>query len=113
MLALAPFLQEAKRRDVSERGVTTIAIVERFDVLEHFSTGFSPGTVAPTMNAFVLQTVEKALRGRVVPAVRFATHRAMHAITGQFVLKGCTGVLHTAIRVMNQPGLRVAPGASR
>src|SRR4051794_29232256 len=65
MLALAPVLQKAQRRDVSERRVTTIAIVERFDVLEHFSTGFSPGAVAPTMSAFVLQTVEKALRGRV------------------------------------------------
>ena len=49
--------------------------------------------VARAMHAFVLQTVEEALRRRVVPAVALAAHRAGHAVLGQLGLEDAAGVL--------------------
>src|SRR4029077_7754770 len=87
--------------------MTTTAVVEHFDVFEHISYRFLACAVALPMHSLVLQTVEEALGGRIVPAVTLAAHRAVHAVLTKLGLKRMTGVLTTAVRVMDQPRLRM------
>jgi hypothetical protein len=72
MLSRDPVLQELNRRVVAERGVAASPVVEVFDVIEQVGDGFLFGCVARAMYPFVLQAVEEALRGAVVPAVSLA-----------------------------------------
>lgn len=105
MLSLDPILQELSRRRVAERGVaTTPVVVGHFDVIEQIGNRLGAGRVARAINPFVLQAVEEALRRRVVPAVPLATHRANHAVLGNFLLVHMAGVLASPIRVMDQAG---------
>ena len=76
MLSRDPVLQELNRRVVAERGVATTPVVKHFDVIEQIGDRLLAGRVARALHPFVLQAVEEALRGRVVPAVALAAHRA-------------------------------------
>ena len=52
------------------------AVVERFDVVEEIRLRLGPRTVVPAMHALILEVVQEALRGRVVPSVALATLQA-------------------------------------
>ncbi len=52
--------------------MTAFAVVEHLDVFEHVGLSRLPGEVPGTVHPLVLQAVEKALGGRVIPAVALA-----------------------------------------
>lgn len=76
MLSADPVLQEFHGRGVAERGMLASPVVERLDVVEQVVLCFGPRTVAGAMHPLILQTVEEALRRRVVPAISLAAHQA-------------------------------------
>src|ERR1044072_3623044 len=86
--------------------MTTTAVVKHFDVLEQIRNGLLTRAINLVVDALIVQRVEEALRGRVVPAIALATHRAHYAIVVKLALKRLTGILAAAIGVMNQPRLR-------
>jgi hypothetical protein len=49
--------------------VAATPVVEHLDVVEQIGNGLGATRVARAMHPFVLQAVEEALRGRVVPAI--------------------------------------------
>ena len=53
------------------------------------------------------QSTPQALRGRIVPAVAFATHRAFHAVAYQRALKLVPAVLTSPVQVEDQSRRRV------
>ena len=59
--------------------MTAFPVVEHLDVFEHVGFGRLPGGIPGTMHPLVLQAVEEALGGRVIPAVALAAHGTDHA----------------------------------
>ena len=52
------------------------------------------------MHPFILQTVEEALCGSVVPTIALAAHRAAHAVCGRLALEIMANVLAAPVRMM-------------
>src|SRR3990172_8746190 len=103
MLSTDPGIHKLARRLVAEGGVATCAVVEPLDVVEHVSRSRLPGGVPGAMHPLVLQAVEEALGGRVIPAVALAAHGTDHAVAGELLLEGLAGVLAAPIGVVQQP----------
>jgi hypothetical protein len=57
-------------------------IVEALDPVNDVETRLGTGFVSELIDAFDLQCLEEALRGRVVPAIPIATHRLQHPEIG-------------------------------
>ncbi len=74
-----PVLKELRRRAVAQRGVAAPPVIERCDVLEQVGFGLCTRRVAGAVDPFVLQAVEEALRGRVVPAIALRLIEAVMA----------------------------------
>ena len=110
MLIRDPVLQELNRRVVAERGVAAAPVVEPFDVIEQIGDRHLPRRIACAVQPFVLQAVEETLRGRVVPVISLAAHRADHAVVAELALEGLARMLGVPIRVMNQPRHRFSAG---
>ena len=68
-------------------------VVEHLDVLEQVGDCRVPRDVARAVDPFVLEAVEEALGGRIVPAVALAAHRTDHAVLGERGLEQATRVL--------------------
>ncbi len=62
-----PVLEEPNRRAVAQRGVAATPVVEHLDVLEQVGLRVGSRYVGRPMHPLVLQAVEEALGGRVVP----------------------------------------------
>ena len=107
MLSGDPVFQEFCGRGVAERGMATSAVVERLDIVEQIGFRCGPRTVAGAMYPLVLQAVEEALRGRVVPAIALAAHRADHPVLFQPRLKGVARILASPVGVMDQARCRL------
>ena len=80
MLSVDPVFQKHSGRGVAERGMHSFSVVKRFDVIEQISLRFVLRTIAGAMHPLILQTVEEALGGGVVPAVSLPAHRTDHAV---------------------------------
>src|SRR3989338_4455522 len=91
MLSPHPGLHKLDGRLVPEGGMAACAVVEHLDVFEHVSLGRLPGGVPGAVHPLVLQAVEEALGGRVIPAVALAAHGTDHAVSGELVLEGPAG----------------------
>ena len=74
-------------------------VVKHLDVVEHIGLRLVARTGAPPMHPLVLQAVEEALGGGVVPAVALATHGAGHSVLGEFGLERMASVLAAPIGV--------------
>ena len=92
--------------------MTPFPVVKHLDVFEGVGRGLGPRRVAGTVDSLVLETVEPALRRRVVPAIAFAAHRAGHAVVGKLVLEHPAGVLAAAVRVVQHARRRLPAGAA-
>jgi hypothetical protein len=60
---------EFDRAHIADGRVPSVRIVEPFDVIEHISLGLLPGSIFFPVNSFLLQRIEEALHGRVVPDI--------------------------------------------
>ena len=69
MLIRDPVVQKLNGRTIAERGVAAIPVAEQPDVVEQVGNSLGTGRVARTIHPVVLQAVDEALRGHVVPAV--------------------------------------------
>ena len=69
-----------------------LAIVKDFDAFKNLRPHFRLRRIGNAMHAFVLEAVEPAFRGRVIPAIAFPTHGAGHAMVLELVLKGAACV---------------------
>ena len=74
----------------------------RARVMEQIGDGVGTSRVAPAVHPFILQAVEEAFRGCVVPAVALAAHRASHPKLGELRPEGVAVLLAAPIRVMDQ-----------
>src|SRR5579863_5978816 len=92
--------------------MTAFPVVEHLDVFEHVGFGRLPGGIPGTVHPLVLQAVEEALGGRVIPAVALAAHGTDHAVSGELVLESAACVLAASIGVVYQTRRRLAPAPS-
>src|SRR5687767_590063 len=93
---------EVNRRQVAERRVDALAVVERLDVIEDAGPSLLARPVVLVVDEFGLQGVEEALLGRVVVAVALAAHAGDDAVRFEHSAELGGRVLHSAIGVMNQ-----------
>ena len=75
----------------------TLAVVEHLDVLEGGGLHGVAGGEAFPEDPLVLESVEPALGRGIVPTLTLATHRADHAVLGQFGLERLARVLASPI----------------
>ena len=66
------------------------------------------GSVTHTMVPLVLKTVKPALGRGIVPAISFPAHRASHVEFLDPILKGMTGILTAATRMVQHASFRSA-----
>ncbi len=74
MLPAEPIRQELHRRLVPESRMLPLPAIEDLDVLEAGGLHVSMSGVANPIHPLVLETVEPALRRRVIPTVPLSTH---------------------------------------
>lgn len=98
-----PVLQELNRRTVAQRGMPAPPVVENFDVLKEIGLRMGPRRVDRTVHPLVLEAVEEALGGCVVPAVAFAAHAGDEAVRLEYALIARGGILTAAVRVVHKP----------
>ena len=70
-----PFLELA-RADIADISMSTLAIVEAFDVVEHICSGLLPGLVFLSSRTFSLERGEERLDHCVVVETTSTTHAA-------------------------------------
>ena len=104
-----PVREELNWRAVAQRGVAATPVVEDLDVLEQIGLRVGFRRVGRAMHPLVLQAVEEAFGGRVVPSVALAAHRGRHAVLGELGGHGVAGVLAAAVAVEDHPGIGLAP----
>ena len=80
----------------------TIAVIKHLDVLNHITSCIASGTINYVGSPFGFQTVKETLRNSIIPAITLSTHTADHTIDAQELLVITTGILASAVRVMNQ-----------
>lgn len=76
--------------------MTTLPIVEHFDVFEDVLFRFFPCRIVPMMDELLLERAEEAFDTGIIPAIALAAHGARDAGIGEPALVVTTGVLHTA-----------------
>ena len=69
------FLPVCRWGNVTQTGMSSLPVVEHFDVFADLSNSLLPGTIFLMMDQFRLECAEEALHRSVVPTVPFATHR--------------------------------------
>src|SRR5262245_4776801 len=97
---------EVLGRLIAESRVKATAVVEGLDVVEHAGTGLVARGVALVIDELGLQRVEEALLRRVVVAVAGAAHAGDEAVGVEHGAELGGGVLHAAVRVMDQTDCR-------
>ena len=60
--------------------VSSSAIVESLDIIEHSQPGLGTGFICLVVNPFRLKAVEKTFCNGIVPAASFATHASDDAV---------------------------------
>ena len=88
--------------------MSTFAVVEALDVIEHVLHGFLSCQVPGAVDALSLQQAEEALHYSVVVAVAAGTHAAPDAVFPGLVAEVIASVLGAAVGVMQQDPLRLS-----
>src|SRR5438445_13049816 len=103
-----PSLFELHRTHVAQRRMNSAMVVEAqpVDDLVHGRPAcFEPKSIEPAH----FERSPEAFRGRIVPTIAFATHRAAHAVFSQRLLEVGTAVLAAAIAVEDHTCCGLAP----
>src|SRR5687768_1821355 len=90
--------------------MTPDAVVEDFDVFEQAGPCLLPRCEDLASSQLLLQTGEKALHRRVIPAVRPPAHTARDPVAGQKPSVVLARVLAAPVRVSDKPLTRQASG---
>lgn len=77
-------------------------VVGRFDVVEQVGRRVGRSTVAGAIYPLILQAVEVAFRGRVVPTISLAAYQADYPVLFQQRLKDVVRILASPVGEMNQ-----------
>ncbi|WP_234824020.1 hypothetical protein [Bremerella cremea] len=89
-------------RLVAQRLVKSLAIIKRFNVLEHAQPGVCQRLVLAMLRPFVLERPEESLGHGVVVAVTATTHRARNSQRPQLALIRVASLLANAIAMMQK-----------
>ena len=82
--------------------VSTLRIVEAFDVVEHIGSGLVSGSVHSACCSLGFERGEEALHRRVVPDVARPAHRADDTVVRHQPLELFAGVLAATVGMMQQ-----------
>jgi hypothetical protein len=93
-------LFKSNRTDILKRGMSPDAVIEAFDILKDRLPGLGTCLEASEVNTFTFEGSEERFHRGIVPAVALAAHTHRHAHLGEQCLIGMTGVLASAVRVM-------------
>src|SRR5262245_32094582 len=93
---------------ISQRRMPPLAVIEAFEIFKDRSSGLAVSLVLLLVDQLGLETGEEAFHHGVVVAVAAAAHAWLDAVTLQHPPVTLTGVLHTAIAVMQQAGRRLS-----
>src|SRR3954465_13897152 len=75
-----------RRRDVPQRGVPPLGVVEDFNVLHDRRPRLRPRGEVRAVHQPLFESGEEALHGRVTPAVPLPAHATRDAVAGQQAL---------------------------
>ena len=81
--------------------VSSVAIIEHFDVFKNRAHRLLPRPIGVSLNQLLFQRAEKAFRWGVVPAVSSAAHAHDRVSALEHLLIGATRILHTLIAVVH------------
>src|SRR3954468_18581830 len=103
-----PYAGQLWKRDSTHVLVVTayqqaLPIVKHLDVLEHRGPRLRAGAEPGLMNALRLERGEEALHGRIIQAIAASAHRLLDAMPLQHRPIRPSGVLRSAVAVMNEP----------
>ena len=76
------------------------------DVIDDFQPSRCSGWKSDSVQPLGLQASEKALGGRIIPAIAFAAHARNHAIVADPVLVIMASILASSVGMMKQAGQR-------
>ena len=98
---------KARGGNVPQTRVTTFAVIEHFDPLKNHGARLSTSSPRFVQLEFRLEGGKKALSHSIVPTFSLTTHALdrLQALEGLSILKA--GILHSLIRVMQQPCFRL------
>jgi hypothetical protein len=96
---------------IPECRVTAGSIIEHFEPLEDLLRSFCPCRISSMSHELRFQRMEEAFHDRIVPAIRAATHAHRDAMAGQELAVQESGILRSAIRVVQQSCRGLSPAA--
>jgi hypothetical protein len=79
-----------------------VAVVKHFDVIDHVGFGLLPRGIAIMIRPLARQAAKESFHHRIVQTVPFAAHTTPHAVHGQELLIGLTGILTPPVRMVQQ-----------
>ena len=79
--------------------MTSHAIIENFDIVEHIRFGQVTGFVNPFPNPLLLQAAEERFRYRVIPTVASPTHAGIQVVGKTETMPVVTAILGALIRM--------------
>src|SRR5215813_13080009 len=95
-------------RDVTKRRMEALAIVEAFQIGKDDGSGLGAGFELITIHAFGFEFTPDTLHWRVIEAVVGTRQTNLNAKAGKNGLILSTAILSTSVRMVQQPGLRLA-----
>jgi hypothetical protein len=98
--------------DVPQVGEAPFAVVEPLQIGKNMLPRNVPGRVCCPITLLSLETGEKRLDNRAIPAIPLATHTARHLHALKGMLLNLTCVLTPSVRVVHQARLGVSPSES-
>ena len=91
-------------RQIAERGMQPLLVIDLFEELADRSTCFSQVPVFVAMDFVVLQRFHERFAGRVVPRIALARHADFDAVGLEQVRIVVAGILGAAIGMMDESG---------
>ena len=88
--------------DVAQSGVTSVSVVEDFNVLKDAQARLLFGLIFVFFDQFGFQAGEELFDTGIVPAIPLATHRDLNLMGRQIVLVSRAGVKTIAIGMMQK-----------
>ena len=82
--------------------MSTLAIIENFDVVKHSSPRFRPCLIGLSMNPLPFEQGKETFRYRIIVTISRPTHTAFYPLVPQKFLEIMAGILTPPIRMMNK-----------